>query len=88
MAARYTFALDKLDELTGMVDVFPRYSGDETAENLPIAEKGKPILAAAINLDCRALITGDRTHFVPLFGKSVQDVTIYSPSLAAQALLG
>ena len=53
---------------------------------LPVDDKDRPILVAAINLDCRALVTGDRTHFGHLFGKAVQGVTIYSPALAARSL--
>ena len=49
--------------------------------------KDKPVLTATITLHCGALISGDRTHFGDLFGTSVQDVTIYSPSLAARSLL-
>lgn len=45
------------------------------------------MLAAAITLDYRALITGDRTHFGHLFGKAVRGVTIYSPTLAARSLV-
>ena len=45
------------------------------------------MLAAAIRLQCEAAMTGDRTHFGALYGKTLGRVTIYSPSLLAQALL-
>lgn len=54
---------------------------------LPIPEKDRPVLAAAIRSRCEALITGDRTHFGAFYGKPLRGVTIYSPSMAAQALL-
>ena len=54
---------------------------------LPVPEKDRPVLAAAIRLQCEALVTGDRTHFGALYGKTLGGVTIYSPSLLAQALL-
>ena len=54
---------------------------------LVLPEKDRPVLAAAIRLECGALITGDRTHFGAFYGKTLGGVTIYSPSLAAQALV-
>ncbi len=52
-----------------------------------LPEKDRPVLAAAIRLECEALVTGDSTHFGPLFGKAFGGVTVYSPSLLAQKLL-
>jgi len=45
------------------------------------------VLGAAIQGGCGALITGDRTHFGPLFGTVVEGVVIQSPAEAAEALL-
>ena len=87
LVARYPAAIPALDALAEPIEIFPLYGGDQDVGSLPIDDKDKPILAAAIDLDCRALITGDRTQFGHLFGTAVQGVTIYSPSLAARALL-
>ena len=57
----------------------------EAVRSLP--EKDRPVLAAAIDLRCQALITGDRTHFGTLYGKTVGGVTIHSPRSLAEALL-
>jgi predicted nucleic acid-binding protein len=38
--------------------------------------KDQPILRAAIHSKCSHLLTGDRKHFGPLFGKSVKGVRI------------
>jgi hypothetical protein len=54
---------------------------------LPLPEKDRPVLAAAIHHRCAALVTGDRTHFGPLFGKTVRGTTIHSPRSLAQAVL-
>jgi predicted nucleic acid-binding protein len=54
---------------------------------LALPEKDRPVLAAAIRLGCEALVTGDSTHFGPLFGKTFDGVTVYSPRLLAQMLL-
>lgn len=62
-------------------------SADPPAFMLALPEKDRPVLAAAIRLECDALVTGDSTHFGDLFGKSFDGVTVYSPRLLAQALL-
>ncbi len=54
---------------------------------LPLPEKDRPVLAAAIAHRCHALVTGDRTHFGPLFGRTIQGVTVHSPRSLAEALL-
>jgi hypothetical protein len=41
----------------------------------------------AIHQGCTALVTGDRTHFGALYGRTIQGVTIYSPWSLADALL-
>lgn len=55
---------------------------------LPLVEKDRPILAAAIHLHCEALVTGDRTHFGELYGRSIRGVTIHSPRSLAEELFG
>ena len=87
LVARYPSALPALDALTNMIRIFPLRGGVQAVEGLPIDDKDTPVLSAAINLGCGALVTGDRTHFGHLFGTSVRGVTIYSPSLAARSLL-
>jgi hypothetical protein len=51
-----------------------------------LPEKDRPVLLAAMALKCNALVTGDRTHFGPGYGKSFDGVTIYSPAQLAQAI--
>ena len=86
LLARYPSALPALDALTPTIRIFPLHGGDRGTRSLPIDDKDKPVLAAAITLDCQALITGDRTQFGHLFGTAVHRVTIYSPELAARSL--
>lgn len=57
---------------------------DETGRWLPA--KDQPVLLAAMALRCQALVTGDRTHFGPGYGKVFGGVTIYSPAQLAQAV--
>jgi predicted nucleic acid-binding protein len=52
--------------------------------NLP--EKDRPVLAAAILHHCDILVTGDRTHFGALYGKTIQGVTVLSPAMLAESV--
>lgn len=54
---------------------------------LPLPGKDRPVLAAAIRHGCAALATGDRSHFGPLYGKTLHGVAIHSPRSLAGALL-
>ncbi len=62
--------------------------GTELDASLPLDEKDRPILAAAISLACDVLVTGDKTHFGALYGRSIAGVTIHSPRSLAEALWG
>jgi uncharacterized protein len=49
------------------------------AECGKVAEKDRPILAAAIVAGATYLLTGDLTHFGRLYGKTIGGVTILRP---------
>lgn len=51
-----------------------------------LPEKDIPVLATAIRLRCDALITGDRTHFGPGYGKTFGGVAVHSPRSLAEFL--
>lgn len=53
-----------------------------------LPEKDRTVLAAAMRLRCDALVTGDRTHFGPGYGKTFAGVTIHSPRSLAERLFG
>ena len=53
-----------------------------------LPEKDRTVLAAAMRLRCDALVTGDRTHFGPGYGKLFAGVTIHSPRSLAEQLFG
>ncbi len=53
-----------------------------------LPEKDRTVLAAAMRLRCDALVTGDRTHFGPGYGKLFAGVTIHSPRSLAERLFG
>jgi predicted nucleic acid-binding protein len=51
-----------------------------------LPEKDRPVLLAAIACQCDVLVTGDRTHFGPGYGKTYDGVTVYSPAQLALAV--
>ena len=63
-------------------------SGTLLPETTVLPEKDRPVLAAAIHHRCDILVTGDRSHFGPLYGKTIRGVTVLSPALLAEAVLG
>ncbi|MBI4293892.1 MAG: PIN domain-containing protein [Betaproteobacteria bacterium] len=90
LAAKAPEGLVVLDSLVARIEVARAQSFDaalDAALPLPLPDQDRPVLAAAIRLGCAALVTGDRTHFGPLYGKSFRGVAIHSPRSLAQALL-
>lgn len=59
---------------------------DEALAALPADDR--PVLAAAINLGCKVLITGDKSHFGPHYGKRLMGVQIHSPATFYARVLG
>jgi predicted nucleic acid-binding protein len=51
-----------------------------------VPEKDRPVVSAAIQLHCDALITGDRTHFGALYGTVLLGVAVHSPRSLAESL--
>lgn len=62
------------------------HAGCGPCPEVGLPPKDQPVLAAAIANRADRLLTGDRTHFGHLFGKSVQGVKIVSPQLLVQEL--
>ena len=94
--ARRNLALKAPERLSALAQLLSRMAmaaatpgGDdrmlETSLRLPA--KDRPVLEAAIALGCDALLTGDRTHFGALYGRTIQGVTIHSPRSLAEGLL-
>jgi len=79
-------ALDRLVPRIHVAQVKPGVAEAEAVRSLP--EKDRPVLAAAIQLGCQVLVTGDRTHFGALYGKTLGGVKIHSPRSLAEMLLG
>ena len=88
LAIKAPEGLAVLDAFLAQMHVAAAHSDLETGEaTLAIADKDRPVLAAAIRLGCDVLLTGDRTHFGAFYGKRLGGVTIHSPRSLAAALL-
>lgn len=88
LAAKAPDGLPVLEALLGRMQVASAQPSDVALEAaLPLPEKDRPVLAAAIHQGCAALVTGDRTHFGALYGKTIRGVTIHSPRSLAEMLL-
>lgn len=86
--SKFPSSLDDFDAVMQNMETPGVVSGPlpiEFASALP--EKDRPVLAAAIHLRCHILLTGDKTHFEPLFGKTIAGVTVHSPASLAINLL-
>jgi len=81
--------LPALDRLLARVRVIPLGVPPQTVEvPIALAEKDRPVLAAAMQLGRDALVTGDRTHFGVFYGETLGGVKIYSPRSLAESVLG
>ena len=92
-AARRNLDLKAPEDSAALVELLPRMHvanvqplGSPLDSELPLPPKDRPVLAAAIRLRCKVLITGDRKHFGALYGKVVRGVTIHSPQSIAELL--
>lgn len=87
---KYPSALADLERLAAVGSVEPEAPSKDVAwaleQGLPL--KDAPILAAAVQGRCDVLVTGDRTHFGPLYGRRLRGVEVLSPADALARLLG
>jgi predicted nucleic acid-binding protein len=51
-----------------------------------LPEKDRPVLLAAMAMQCDVLLTGDRTHFGAGYGKTFAGVMVYVPAQLAREL--
>lgn len=82
-------ALAYLQALLSRIEVHAaQYTVAASADSSWLPEKDRPVLLAAMACKCDVLVTGDRTHFGPGYGKAFDGVTIHSPAQLAQAVWG
>lgn len=78
-------ALEKILRRIRIVPLHP--SAQPPAVHPPLPGKDWPVLSAAISMHCDALLTGDRTHFGKLWGRTISGVAIHSPRSLAETVL-
>ena len=86
-------AIEYLDALLAQIEMnhvqhSPQRTGSVQTQADWLPDKDRPVLLAAITLQCEALVTGDRTDFGAGFGKAFGGVTIYAPAQLAAIALG
>jgi predicted nucleic acid-binding protein len=83
-------SVERLEELLAILAVQPEPTPLDVAwavqQDVPV--KDAPILAAAVAARAALLVTGDRSHFGRLFGRSLRGVTVVLPADALSRVLG
>lgn len=89
VALKHAEALPRLDAALRHVDLVPEATpADVTlAAEQGLPPKDAPILAAAVASGADVLVTGDRTHFGPLFGRRLRGALVLNPADALARLL-
>jgi predicted nucleic acid-binding protein len=77
----------ELDRLKHLLEIAPSVADIQLTVAVALPEKDRPVLAAALQARCNALVTGDRTHFGRFYGRSIGGVAIHSPLSLAESLL-
>jgi predicted nucleic acid-binding protein len=75
--------LKRLERLVGAMEIMPGHITDISPtlfSDTTLPEKDGPIMIAAIGMKATHLLTGDRRHFGPYFGKQIDGVLIQLPS--------
>ncbi len=78
-------ARPRLTVLASQLEIFAAEISDLTLP-VELADKDRPILAAAIASSCDVLLTGDRQHFGKLYGKEIQGVKVQTPAMYLQQI--
>lgn len=79
LMAKVPARLPLLDRLVSRLRMAAIASSIERTTPHDLSDKDRPVLAAAVALDCDVLVTGDRTHFGTFYGRSLAGVLVHSP---------
>lgn len=81
LEVKFPGATDSLQRLLGNVSAAAKAPPPLPPQLYPeLPEKDRPVLAAAILQRCDVLLTGDKTHFGSLYGKTIAGMMIHSPA--------
>jgi predicted nucleic acid-binding protein len=81
--------VSQIEWLRGLMRSVQIVSSDkplDIPELIALPEKDRPVLAGAIQAQADHLVSGDKRHFGPLYGKSICGVRITAPSELLAAL--
>lgn len=88
LVAKAPEGLSVLDDILSRCEVSASQPpGPEFNAGALLPQKDVPVLRAAVRSASSVLLTGDRSHFGPLYGKTIHGVKIHSPRSIAEALL-
>lgn len=88
LAAKAPDSLPVLNAMAVRIRIVGLTAGNNLLpDTVVLPEKDRPVLAAAIHHRCDILVTGDRTHFGPLYGTAIRGVTVLSPAMLAESIL-
>ncbi len=78
LEGRYPGALGRFERLTNKVTIVPEAGSLQVAwaSHQKLPDEDAPILAAAAEASADVLVTGDRSHFGHLFGRTLQGVRV------------
>jgi predicted nucleic acid-binding protein len=80
-------ALSAFEAVLSLLHVRTLHASAPAFEDIDwLPAKDQPVLIAAARLHCDVLVTGDRSHFGPGYGKTFRGVTIHSPRSLAELL--
>jgi len=88
LVAKFPTAVTPLNDLLANAELIPirALPAGHATHGLP--EKDRPVMAAAITGRCDILVTGDKTHFAPLYGRRIEGVEVLSPAMLGAKILG
>lgn len=72
-------ARSRLQTLVAALEIVSDVAGGDSPPGVILPEKDLPILLAAIAAEATHLLTGDRAHFGPYFGRRIAGVLIQRP---------
>jgi predicted nucleic acid-binding protein len=77
---RLVSQIERLRVLMRSVQIVSSEPLPDIPETLTLPEKDRPVLAGAVLAKADHLVTGDKRHFGPLYGKIICGVRITAPS--------
>jgi predicted nucleic acid-binding protein len=87
LALKVPEAVGQLHDVLRVITVAAGPAKVRAHASLPLPDKDQPVMEAAIALACDILVTGDKSHFGALYGKSIEGVEVLSPAQVAGKLL-